>query len=189
MRVADASSKSSAASRHGGLLAFGMDMDAGYPFEIRTSPIQGDGAFATEHIPAGTRVIEYAGQRLTPAEADARYPTNSPGRHHTYLFAIDDDVVIDAAVNGNEARFINHSCNPNCDAVVDRGRIWIETLRDIESGEELAYDYAYVLEERHTPDAKRRYPCHCGAPNCRGTILRGRGKPRGGTGKKKTAHR
>ena len=80
-------------------------------------------------------------------------------------------MVVDAAVGGNEARFINHSCDPNCDAVIDDGRIWIETIRDVEPGEELAYDYAYVLEERHTPAAKRRYPCTCGARNCRGTIL------------------
>jgi len=84
-------------------------MSARYPFEIRQSPIQGEGAFATERIPAGTRLIEYAGQRLTPAQADARYPDGSDERHHTYLFAIDDDIVIDAAVDGNEARFINHS--------------------------------------------------------------------------------
>jgi hypothetical protein len=133
--------------------------------------MQGLGAFATEHIPAGTRVIEYAGERLTPDEAQARYPDDWSVRHHTYLFAIDEDVVIDAAVNGNDARFINHSCDPNCDAVVENGRIWIETLRDIEPGEELAYDYAYVLEERHTPAAKRRFPCSCGSANCRGTIL------------------
>jgi SET domain-containing protein len=142
-----------------------------YPFEIRVSPIQGFGAFATETIAAGLRLIEYAGQRLTPAESDARYPDDEAGRHHTYLFAIDDDVVIDAAVDGNEARFINHSCDPNCDAVIDNGRIWIETIRDIAPGEELAYDYAYVLEERHTPAAKRRFPCHCGSARCRGTIL------------------
>ena len=141
------------------------------PFEIRASPIQGYGAFATRRIPAGTRLIEYAGERLTPDEADARYPDVSGERHHTYLFAIDDDVVIDAAVNGNAARFINHSCAPNCDAVIDDGRIWIETIRDVMPGEELAYDYAYILEERHTPAAKRRYPCTCGAPECRGTIL------------------
>jgi uncharacterized protein len=140
------------------------------PFEIRASPIQGRGAFATRHIPAGTRLIEYAGQRLTPAEADARYPDDGD-RHHTYLFAIDDDIVIDAAFENNDARFINHSCDPNCDAVVEDGRIWIETIRDVEPGEELAYDYAYVLEERHSPAAKRRYPCSCGARNCRGTIL------------------
>jgi len=140
-------------------------------FQVRQSGIQGLGAFATAHIPAGVRLIEYAGERLTPAEADARYPDNAGDRHHTYLFAIDDDVVIDAAVDGNAARFINHSCDPNCDAVVEDNRIWIETIRDIEAGEELAYDYAYVLEERHTPAAKRRYPCSCGSPNCRGTIL------------------
>ena len=141
------------------------------PFVIRESPIQGLGAFATRPIAAGVRLIEYTGERLTPAEADARYPDVEGERHHTYLFAIDDDVVVDAAVGGNEARFINHSCDPNCDAVIDDGRIWIETLRDIAPGEELAYDYAFVLEERHSAAARRRYPCHCGAATCRGTIL------------------
>jgi len=146
-------------------------MTAELPLEVRSSPIQGLGAFATQRIPAGTRLIEYAGERLTFAEAEARYPDVPDERHHTYLFAIDDDVVIDAAVNGNEARWINHSCDPNCDAVIDGGRIWIETIRDIAPGQELAYDYAQVLEERHTPAAKRRFPCHCGAVNCRGTML------------------
>jgi SET domain-containing protein len=141
------------------------------PFEIRPSPVQGLGAFATRAIPAGTRLIEYAGERLTPAQADARYPDVPGERHHTFLFAIDDDVVIDAAVDGNDARFINHSCDPNCDALIDDSRIWIETIRDVAPGEELAYDYAYELEERHTPAAKRRYPCSCGSAKCRGTIL------------------
>ena len=147
-------------------------MTARLPFEIRVSPIQGRGAFATQHIPAGTRLIEYAGERLTPAEADARYPDVPGERHHTYLFAIDDHVVVDAAVNGNEARWINHSCDPNCDAVIEDDRIWIETIRDVSPGEELAYDYAYVLPERHTPAAKRRFPCRCGALRCRGTLLK-----------------
>jgi SET domain-containing protein len=130
------------------------------------------GAFAIEHIPAGTRIIEYAGARISPAEAHARYPDSTPGMtHHTELFAIDDDIVIDASVDGNEARFINHSCDPNCDAVVEDGCIWIETIRDVAPGEELAYDYAFVLPERHTPAAKRRYPCSCGSATCRGTIL------------------
>ena len=144
---------------------------AGDPFEIRDSPIQGKGAFATRYIPPGVRLIEYAGQRRTPAQSEARCPDVPGERHHTFLFAIDDDVVVDAAVNGNDARWINHSCDPNCDAVIDGGRIWIESIRDIVSGEELAYDYAYILEERHTPAAKKRFPCHCGAENCRGTIL------------------
>ena len=141
------------------------------PFEIRPSPIQGFGAFATRAIPAGTRLIEYTGQRISSAESDARYPDVADERHHTFLFAIDDDVVIDAAVDGNEARFINHSCDPNCDAVIDDGRIFIETVRDIAPGEELAYDYQYTLQERHTPARKRQYPCRCGSAKCRGTIL------------------
>jgi len=145
--------------------------DPELPFEIRQSPVQGLGAFATRPIPAGTRLVEYAGARLTPAEADARYPDVPGERHHTYLFAIDDEIVIDAAVGGNDARWINHSCAPNCDAVVEDGRIFIEAIRDIEVGEELTYDYAYQLTERHSPAAKRRYPCHCGATSCRGTIL------------------
>lgn len=141
------------------------------PFEILGSAIQGRGAFATRQIPAGRRLIEYAGERLTPTEAEARYPDAPGERHHTYLFAIDDQLVVDAAVHGNAARFLNHSCAPNCDAVVEDGRIWIETIHDIEPGEELVYDYAYVLAERHTPALKRRYPCRCGAITCRGTIL------------------
>src|ERR1043165_4316577 len=104
-----------------------------HPFEIRPSPMQGLGAFATERIPAGTRLIEYAGQRITMAEAEARYPDDDT-RHHTYLFAIDDDIVIDAAFENNEARFINHSCDPNCDAVVEDDPIWIEPIRDEEPG-------------------------------------------------------
>jgi SET domain-containing protein len=139
---------------------------------VRESAVHGRGAFATRRIAAGTRLIEYAGRRLTPAEADALYPEIAGESHHPFLFAIDDDVVIDAGVDGNDARWINHSCDPNCDAVIEDGRIWIEAIRDIAPGEELAYDYAYELPERHTPAAKRRYPCTCGAAKCRGTILR-----------------
>ena len=146
------------------------------PFVVRRSPIQGKGVFATRFIPAGVRLIEYTGERLTPAEAEARYPESAESRgvrHHTYLFAIDEpeEVVIDAAVGGNAARFINHSCDPNCQAIEEDGRIFIEAIRNIQPGNELTYDYAYVLAERHTPAAKRRFPCHCGASNCRGTIL------------------
>jgi uncharacterized protein len=133
--------------------------------------MHGLGAFAVRPIPEGTRLIEYAGARLTPDEADERYPELPGDVHHTYLFAIDDDIVIDASVDGNDARFINHSCDPNCDAVVEDERIWIETIRDVAAGEELAYDYAFILPERHTPAAKRKYPCNCGSSNCRRTIL------------------
>ncbi len=146
---------------------------------LAPSPMHGIGAFATRAIPVSTRLVEYAGERITPAEAHRRYPETPGVVHHTQLFAIDgpdgDEVIVDAAVGGNVARFVNHSCAPNCDAVVDEGRIWITTVRDVTAGEELAYDYAFVLEERHTPAAKRRYPCRCGAARCRGTMLAKKG--------------
>src|SRR5689334_2436613 len=85
--------------------------------EVRRSPIAGLGVFAARAIPEGTRLIEYTGERIGPEEADRRYDDDAMTSHHTFLFAVDDDVVIDAAVGGNDARYINHSCAPNCEAV------------------------------------------------------------------------
>ena len=138
---------------------------------LRQSKIHGRGVYARVAIPAGTRIVEYRGQRITMAEAERRYPDDPEASYHTFLFAVDDEVVIDAAFQGNIARWINHSCDPNCEAVDDDGRIFIESVRDIAPGEELAYDYHFILEVRHSPAMKRRYPCICGAPNCRGTML------------------
>ena len=138
------------------------------PFVVRRSAMHGKGAFAARPIDDGERIIEYAGERITPDEMHRRYPGDTP---HTFCFLSDDDVVVDAGVNGNAARWINHGCDPNCDVVVDQGRLWIEAIRDIAAGEELCYDYALTLAERHTPAAKRRFPCHCGSPRCRGTML------------------
>ncbi|HEX7089168.1 MAG TPA: SET domain-containing protein-lysine N-methyltransferase [Longimicrobiales bacterium] len=140
------------------------------PFVVKRSRIHGKGVFATRRIPKGTRLIEYKGERISWEEADRRYD-DSIQPHHTFLFAVDDDVVIDAGVRGNDARWINHSCDPNCEAVDEDGRIFIETIRDIEPGEELTYDYSYILDEPHTAAVKARYPCRCGSPRCRGTIL------------------
>ena len=141
-------------------------------FVLRSSPIQGLGAFAVRRIRKGTRIIEYTGERITPAEADARYDDEAMERHHTFLFAVNRRTVIDAAIGGNAARFINHSCAPNCQAVVDEGRIFIEAILNIQPGVELTYDYAYDL-----PWSERgKYPCHCGAPACRGTIVKSKRK-------------
>jgi len=140
------------------------------PWRVLDSPIHGRGVFAARNIRKGETIIEYRGRRTTWDEA-SETDGEDDDPFHTFLFSLDDGRVIDAGVRGNAARFINHSCAPNCDAVVEHGRIWIETIRDIAPGEELAYDYAYTLEERHTPAAKRRFPCHCGAATCRGTIL------------------
>ncbi|GAC1683287.1 MAG: SET domain-containing protein-lysine N-methyltransferase [Gemmatimonadaceae bacterium] len=148
------------------------------PFVLAPSPIAGRGAFAIRAIRKGERIIEYKGERITWAEADLRYPDDVTVNHHTFLFAIDDDVVVDAALGGNAARFINHSCAPNCDAVIDEGRIYIEAIRPIAAGDELCYDYAYELDVAHTAKQKKLYPCRCGARRCRGTILARKREPR-----------
>lgn len=141
------------------------------PFEVRRSRIQGRGVFATRRIPAGTRLIEYRGEVISDAEADRRYPFDEDERHHTFLFRLETGDVIDAGPRGSAAKYINHSCDPNCEAVEEDGRIFIDALRDIAKGEELAYDYNYVLDEPHTAANKKLYPCNCNARNCRSTIL------------------
>jgi len=140
----------------------------------RPSPRHGDGVFAEEPIPAYTPVIEYAGELITHADAEARYPTVEGGTaaEHTFVLELDDERVIDANVGGNEARFINHSCAPNLEPIRVGDAMWLFAVRDIAAGEELGYDYAIELDERHTPAAKRRFPCACEAPTCRGTLLR-----------------
>lgn len=138
-------------------------------FVVRNSGIHGKGVFALIPIPAGTRLIEYTGERLTEAQVDKRYANDDST--HTFLFALDDGMVIDASTGGSSARWINHSCAPNCEAVDDEDRIYIETLHTIRPGEELSYNYRIELEERHTPEMKRLYQCRCGARRCKGTIL------------------
>ena len=127
--------------------------------------------FALGAIPKGARLIEYKGERISHAEADARYDEAHRRSPHTMLFTVDDEVVIDATRRGNSARWINHSCAPNCEAVDQEGRIFIETIRPVRPGEELCYDYNLQLDEPHTAVAKRKYACHCGARRCRGTLL------------------
>ena len=141
------------------------------PFEIRRSPIQGRGAFATRRIRKGERIIEYTGERISNAEADRRYDDERMRRHHTYLFTLTQRTVVDGAVGGNASRFINHSCEPNCEAVIEDGRIWIEADRTIPKGSELTYDYQYERVSNDDAADERKYPCHCGARGCRGTIL------------------
>ncbi|HEY2805944.1 MAG TPA: SET domain-containing protein-lysine N-methyltransferase [Gemmatimonadales bacterium] len=142
--------------------------------EVRESTIQGRGVWAAAAIAKGDWIVEYSGERISHAEADMRYDDESMSRHHTFLFIVDSKTCIDAASGGNEARLINHSCEPNCEAILsaeDR-EIWIVALRKIEKGEELTYDYGYVMDGESIEEALRKYPCTCGAPKCRGTILR-----------------
>ena len=142
------------------------------PFKVRRSAIHGRGAFATRRIRPGARIIEYTGERIDGEEADARYDDDTMERHHTFLFEIDDETYIDAAHHGNEARFINHSCDPNCAPYLIDRRIIIEATKNIQPGVELGYDYAFERDGRYRAEWKRLYACHCGSPKCRGTILK-----------------
>jgi len=141
---------------------------------VRRSRIQGRGVFARRDIASGTRVVEYTGARISHDEADDRYPDDAAnGKHHTFLFAVDDRLVIDATTGGNESRFINHSCDPNCEVVITRRRVFIDALRDIAKGDEILYDYWYMTDESYTlEDLRKIYPCRCGSPKCRSTLAR-----------------
>jgi SET domain-containing protein len=135
---------------------------------VRRSGIHGRGVFAATFIPRGTRIIEYEGRCMSEEEADRRYDDEDP---HTFLFLLDGGIVIDASHEGNSARWINHSCDPNCEPVEEGGRMFIDAIRDIQPGRELSYDYNLIVEERHTPALKRLYACACGARKCRDTML------------------
>jgi SET domain-containing protein len=135
-------------------------------FEVRVSPIHGRGVFAARPIRKGTRVIEYIGEHISNDEAFERYGESIA---HTMLFSIDDDTVIDPQRVGNEARFINHSCQPNCASYQDKRRIFIEAVKDIPEGAELSYDYKLIPSDTDTDRAQ--YPCRCGSARCRGSLL------------------
>ncbi|HXG50669.1 MAG TPA: SET domain-containing protein-lysine N-methyltransferase [candidate division Zixibacteria bacterium] len=138
---------------------------------VRKSPIHGRGVFARVRIPKGARIIEYTGERISQQEADERYSEAHARSPHTMLFEVNDRIVIDATRRGSAARWINHSCAPNCEVVEEDERIFIEARREIRPGEELTYDYNLQLGEPHTRAAKRAHACFCGARRCRGTML------------------
>ena len=136
---------------------------------VRGSKIHGKGVFATRRIPKGSRIIEYKGRLITEAEADKRYGDDES--NHTFLFLLDNDMVIDAYRDGNSARWINHSCDPNCEPMEDGNRLFIHAIRDIKAGDELSYEYNLVIEDRYTPAIKKLYACRCGTRKCQGTFL------------------
>ena len=146
--------------------------------ETRRSTIHGNGVFAIAPIKKGTRLIEYKGRHRTHQEVDRVY-ADEVDTGHTFLFTLNDTYVIDANIDGNAARWINHSCDPNCEAVLvedDNGdpakdAVFIEAMRAIKPGEELSYNYGIMLGEPHTPRLKKLWACHCGAANCTGTML------------------
>lgn len=141
-------------------------------FELRASGIHGLGAFAVRPIPAGTRLIEYTGEHISQAEADRRAEKKTD-ESHTVLFTLNKRTIIDASVGGNESRFINHACEPNCVAHIIKGHIYIASLRNIPVDEELVYDYKLEMSGEITQADRDLYACRCGSATCRGTMLTG----------------
>ena len=139
--------------------------------QTRLSGVHGKGVFAIQDIAEGERIIEYVGEVITWKEAQRRHPHDPNDPNHTFYFHVDEKRVIDANHGGNSSRWINHSCDPNCEADEDDGRVFIKALRNIKAGEELNYDYGLIIDERYTPKLKAEYPCWCGARKCRGTLL------------------
>lgn len=151
-----------------------MTIDTEKPWHVvRRSKLHGNGVFAARKIPAGTRIIEYAGTRISDKEADRRHPTNPDDPFHTFFFSLSSGKIIDGGDQGNDARWINHGCEPNCESQEGKGgkRVYIVAARDIKRGEELSYDYGLVMDGRITKTLKENYRCLCGAPSCRGTML------------------
>ncbi len=148
----------------------------GKRLQVRRSGVHGKGVFALQGIAAGERLIEYTGEVISWEEALRRHPHDPAQPNHTFYFHIDDGRVIDGNVDGNASRWINHSCEPNCEADEEDGRVFIRALRDIAPGEELNFDYGLVIDERHTAKLKAEYACWCGAARCRGTMLAPRKK-------------
>jgi hypothetical protein len=150
---------------------------AALPYVVRNSPIHGRGVFATRTIRKGADIIEYRGRRISMDEADELPDSDPDNPFHTFLFELNDGRVIDAGRSGNAARWINHSCKPNCEPYEDDDcRVFIAAKRTIRAGEELAYDYKLNVSGRHTPRLLANYACRCGAPRCRGTMVAPRKK-------------
>jgi hypothetical protein len=128
--------------------------------EVRDSLIHGRGVFSKTAIPAGTRLLEYVGEKISKSESLRRCEADNE-----YIFEIDDQFDLDGNVEWNPARLINHSCSPNCEALWEEGRIHIQTLRDLRAGEELNFNYGYDLVDYHD------HPCRCGTAKCVGFIV------------------
>jgi hypothetical protein len=144
---------------------------SGRRFQTRRSGIHGKGVFALQAIAEGETLMEYVGEVITWEEAQARHPHNPDDPNHTFYFHIDDTRVIDGLYGGNSSRWINHSCDGNCEASEEDGRIFVRARRNIVAGEELTYDYGLIIDERYTKKLKAQYPCWCGTQKCRGTLL------------------
>lgn len=130
--------------------------------KVKKSPIHGLGVFASQDIPEGTRIIEYLGEKISKEEEVKREKENDK-KGVTYIFDYNKKFSIDGAVEGSDAKYVNHSCDPNCDCIRRNGRVFYYSNRLIRKGEELTIDYAY---DKNDP----LEVCHCGSKKCRGYI-------------------
>lgn len=153
-------------------------------FVVRNSPIEGKGAFATDRIRKGETITEYTGELISSDEGDRRYSEGKEATGPILLFKVGKNKVIDAGINGNDAKYINHSCDPNAESVGTTQHIYIQAIRTIYPGEEIVYDYSLT---REPGDDEAEYACHCGAANCRGTMLEPKPKRDRKKAKKKAA--
>ncbi len=142
-------------------------------WKVKKSKIHGTGVFATEDIKKNTKIIEYIGEKIFKSEGDKRSAArikkylNSKEKGAVYIFELNKRYDIDGNFSYNKARYINHSCNPNCEVEIDKGHIWIVSIKKIKRGTEISYDYGYEFDEEDYKDHK----CKCGSRNCIGYII------------------
>jgi len=127
---------------------------------FRESAIHGTGGFAKTDIAAGSRVVEYMGETISKAESLRRCAAGN-----AFIFSLGDELDLDGSVPWNPARFLNHSCEANCEAERTGDQIWIFAIRDIRAGEELTFNYGYSLDDY------REHPCRCGTEGCVGYMV------------------
>ena len=160
---------------------------SGRRIQTRRSGVHGKGMFAVQDLAEGETLIEYVGEIISWKEALRRHPHDPTDPNHTFYFHVDEKHVIDAKHGGNSSRWINHSCAPNCEADEQKGRVFIKALRNIPAGQELFYDYGLIIDAKYTKKLKAEYPCWCGAPTCRGTLLAPKDKDDQKKAKKKSS--
>jgi SET domain-containing protein len=180
------SRRKGAKTKTAGASAAKLAAKAALLIKVRRSKVHGQGVFALKRIPKGTRIIEYVGDRISHARANRRYDDHDENDNHTFLFAVDRNVVIDATVDGNDSRFINHSCDPNCESNIENRRVFIDAIKTIQVGAELNYDYQIGRERDDPANVDVIYACRCGAKSCRGTMLWPAKRPATRKKKKKT---
>ena len=142
-------------------------------WKVKKSKVHGSGIFATKNIKKNTKIIEYIGEKITKAEGDKRSEKrikkylDSLTDGSVYIFELNKKYDIDGSPMYNKARYINHSCDPNCEVDIVNNRIWISSIKNIKKGDELSYDYGYEFD----PEDFNDHVCKCGSKKCIGFII------------------